>query len=77
MWGEKCEKRGKSGSDEGLKGKKIKGVERKGGICGCGESSWELPCSGRLIEALCGSRLRAVTPMKSPFAAFCRLCAEF
>lgn len=44
---------------------------------GCAESSWEPPCSGRLIEALGGSRLWAVTPMKSPFAAFCRPCAEF
>lgn len=47
--------------------------EREGGR----DISWEPPRSGRLIEALCGSRLRAVTPMKSPFAAFCRLCAEF
>lgn len=31
----------------------------------------------RLIGAPCGSRLRAVIPMKSPFAAFCRLCSEF
>lgn len=31
----------------------------------------------RLIGAPCGSRLRAVTPMKSPFAAFCGLCSEF
>lgn len=42
-----------------------------------GESSWEPPDSGRLIEALCGSRLGAVTPMKSPFAAVCSVCAEF
>lgn len=52
------------------------GGGEEGGICGCRESSWELPCSGRLIEGLCGSRLRAVTPMRSPFAALCRLCAE-
>lgn len=67
----------------GRLGQKKMVVGRQGGICGRREReggrdiSWEPPCSGRLIEALCGSRLRAVTPMKSPFAAFCRLCAEF
>lgn len=52
--GKNEKKRVKSGSDEGLKGEV---VDRRGGICGCGKSSWETACSGRLIEALCGSGL--------------------
>lgn len=36
---------------------KMKAMWRKGETCGCAESSWEPPCSGRLIEALGGSRL--------------------
>lgn len=72
---EKEGKRGKARLDEGLT-RKIKGggwqiwngeVEKAPG-------NW-LP--GRLIEALCGSRFRAVTPMKSTLATFCRLCPEF
>lgn len=64
-----------SRSGEGLTGK-IKGggfeiwngeVEKAPGICS----------PGRLIEAVCGSRFRAVTPMKSTLATFCRRCVEF
>lgn len=74
----KCDRTGKACVSERMgRGKRMKAVWRKAETCGCAESSWELPCSGRLIEALGGSRLWAVTPMKSPFAAFCSLCAEF
>lgn len=74
-------------SQEGKMGRMQRSKMENGGGVIEGEKRWrrgevehenvEKTPGSRLIEALCGSRLRAVTPMRSPFAAFCSLCAEF